>query len=737
MSHTFLKVGKLPQLHSYRLSDWDAGVFDLEVTNLGIIPPTSSRDSKAGAKNSGKKKPKPQIGRVQRILISLGIRTRFNLKLNGSAVSPSASDQVPPVKEGSFKGTLMALTQAADRVDSTFSTYFAALGIETHVPIPRTRAFRQSVVTWDRGDFPPHCAVIPKSQEASALAIFDNLALANVASIIRLLVPNPSGNIIEWVLKGIGSDVLLDIDPVPAKITSIADIENFNSKLRARLFSNAYELPNVGDRKDWYTDRVFAEQQFVGANPVTIAAAPADLLQEFYQEAVKQSSPAATLLASLKPQFLFVQDCRYFREAIGADPNAELKDDSTDNIRYGCASVTLFYLTAEGVLHPLAVVLDYRVSMANSIVIFNKRLRATDSTASEATDWPWRYAKLCSQVADWARHEIAVHLAETHFVEEGVIVAALRSFEVNHPVYQILSPHWLRTLSLNASARGTLVPDVVIRLVGFTEAQSYKFINNSYENFDWEGSYVPNHLKGRGFPSDEAGLNDKMYHNYAFARSVIVMWNVIRAFVHDLVSIYYNSDSAVAQDVDIQTWCDEARGDNAGRLKKFPAKIQTIESLVNVITMCIHIATNQHTAVNYLQQYYMTFVINKPAALCVPLPKSLDDLRKYKEQNLLDSYPINRPAEWLLASHVPWLLSFRVEAMNNSLSKYASSLYTVNKNKSSPTKVEVATAAAAERFYNGLKAFTDRMLKISSEMDDQTVPYSVLHPDANAVSILT
>ncbi|TFK76201.1 Lipoxygenase [Pluteus cervinus] len=573
--------------------------------------------------------------------------------------------------------------------------------------------------------------------EASATTIFNNLALANVASILAALVPVQKGNVISWVLQDALALGVLAVNPAPKDITSVSQLEKLNLDLQNRwVFKNAYDLPNVGNRTDWYTDTVFAGQQFVGTNPTTIKAAPQELVAEFVGEAKKQNlQDVVDYLGSLTLDSLYVQDYRDFRDAVGVASDADLKDGDGDGARFQCAAVVLFNLSADGVLHPLAIVIDYKQSVANSVTIFNKRLRASDSAASEATDWPWRYAKLCAQTSDWARHEIEVHLTDTHLVEEVTIVAALRAFADTHPVYTLLSPHWLRTLSLNASARNTLVPQIIMRIVGFTEDQSYKFINYSFNNFDWEGSYPPNDLKRRGFPTDQAELDGPKYHNYAFARDILPMWNAIKSFVHEMLAISYTSDSDVASDADIQTWCDEIRGDDAGKLKSFPAKIETLAALEDAISFCIHIATNQHTAVNYLQQYYMTFVPNKPAALCVPLPKTLAELQQYKEINIVNSYPVNRPAEWLLSSHVPWLLSFRVED-KNSLSKYAQSLFQVNAGKKSPKPAEVATATAAKNFYDSLVAFTDKMLQVSKSLDDQTIPYTVLHPAANAVSIL-
>ena len=94
--------------------------------------------------------------------------------------------------------------------------------------------------------------------------------------------------------------------------------------------------------------------------------------------------------------------------------------------------------------------------MDASVTIFNRRVSSA-STLPEKEDWPWRYAKMCAQVSDWAHHEITVHLVHTHFVEEATIVAAHRTIDPSHVVFKLLEPHWNVTLSLNAAARTTLV----------------------------------------------------------------------------------------------------------------------------------------------------------------------------------------------------------------------------------------------------------------------------------------
>ena len=102
---------------------------------------------------------------------------------------------------------------------------------------------------------------------------------------------------------------------------------------------------------------------------------------------------------------------------------------------------------------------SYCSNIENSVVIFNQQLDTNAAAAADQKhDWPWCYAKTCAQVSDWLRHEIGIHLTDTHLVEEAVIVATHRTIPCNIQ-YSACYRHIGPTLSLNASAHDTLVPD--------------------------------------------------------------------------------------------------------------------------------------------------------------------------------------------------------------------------------------------------------------------------------------
>ena len=557
--------------------------------------------------------------------------------------------------------------------------------------------------------YPPHLNIIPEQDDVSLIKIFDFMRLLDTGTLLGRVVP----------------DVILDFIHEHPESGTIAGIEERNKTLRRQKL-DIFTEPNIGDRNDWYTDAVFAQQNFTGTNPTTIKLAPPELIQQFMIAAKDQhNEKAANRIATAEQGSLYVQDNSYFRKAVNAGPDGPLRSD--DGTRWQTASVSLFHLGSDGKLHPLAIVIDYKKSVQESVTIFNQRLNHSVSKASEATDWPWRYAKTCAQSSDWVRHEVIIHLGNTHLVEEAVIVATNRSFSKSHIIYRLLQPHWLKTLSINAAARSSLVPEVVTKICGFSDDQLFTYLRDAYTNFDFTGLYIPNDLKGRGFPIDQ--LSSPKFKNYVYGKNMYILWHVLRKFVSTYLSTVYKTDSDVASDKSIQGWYTEMQSPAGGNMKSFPT-IRTRNELFDAATMCIHIASPQHTAVNYLQSYYQSFVINKPPALCAEPPSSLSELRSLREADVIRALPTTRPREWLLASHLPHLLSFKV-AEDQTIVNYAASLAKVAEGNG-----EKEIAKAAGTLYKDLVELGEIFKENSKLMDDQTMPYEVMDPDATAISIL-
>ncbi|KAI0134249.1 lipoxygenase [Xylariales sp. AK1849] len=676
----------------------------------------------------------------------------FNEELLNLKIFPDGDEYAGgDIKKGTYAGTQAALTHIYSRIEQSYGSYFDVLAIEPTLPRYMDLSEQRSKYQWSEypnetvtlkdGDtkttvqrpaaYPPHLQTVPKEDDVSRAAIFTALGLAESAIILQKVVPDTFlGKTADWLLTKVRSA----IEGHPQAGPSIKDVEEYN-RYHRKSGTDIARGDNIGLLDDWFSDRRFADQSFTGTNPTTITRASSALIKEYIEAAKAHGYDKwADRLPLINPTSLLVQDCSYFREATGVAPNATLYDKqiaSDDN--WACASVTLYQLHDDGKLHPIAITIDYKQKMENSVTIFNKRMGPADSTTGEASDWPWRYAKTCAQVSDWLRHEITVHLTNAHFVEEALIVATNRTIPMEHIVYKTLHPHWYKTLSLNAAARDTLVPQIIRDIVGFSPDQTSSYIRHAFETFNFVENYVPNQLKSRGFPSQEDALKDPKYKNYAYAKNMTSMWIAIRTYVVSTLYTYYDkshADEKVANDTYVADWCKELQ--TAGYIKTFPT-IKTFDQLADAVTMCIHIASPFHSTVNYLQNFYQAFVVAKPSCLCAAPPTSLGELQSYTEKDVVRALPIDRQREWLLTAQVPWLLSYKV-GTDRSLLNFALSQWNIYKQKTEPREVEIRVIS--EKFYQKLSELAKQFYETSKAMDEGSIPYMVMDPGVTAVSIL-
>ncbi|KXJ86478.1 lipoxygenase 1 [Microdochium bolleyi] len=676
-------------------------------------------------------------------------RQKIALKTNKDGSTSDSFLAKRALSQGTYKGTRLAGLELYKCFEEAMAAHYNSEGFETMFPVQRTLQQKRDLYEWSNPavDFyPPHLLTkkdvpIPGSDKDGT--IFDPTEQAFVTQIAAAFT-----YIIPEKISERGT---------PFEGPTIADTEAYNRDPSHRSPpTDIMNGRNIGELADWYSDRRFAQQQLSGVNPCTIEKAPADRIRAFAAEASKQGNTGMqTLLDQGKD--IYMQDYSFFREAVGytnGEPfvnvvPADLSDPKKPVFtkRFASAPIGLFQLHDDGRLHPLAITIDYKGSMDKSVTIFNRRLGPDDkAVVAEKVDWPWRYAKTVLQAADWARHEIAVHLVDTHMIEEAIIVATNRTVPDDHILYELLSPHWFRTLSLNKGARELLVPAVIARLAGFgpalqpgVDTNVYKMVRYSFDKFDFQGKYIPNDLQKRGF-NVTAEENTEKLRNYPYATNMYVLWGVLRDFVKTVLSIRYKSDADVKNDPTIASWCKEIQ--EKGTIKTFPT-ITTLDQLIDAATMCIHIASPQHTAINYLQNYYYNYVPSKPPALCTPLPQDLQSLKAITEKDLTAALPIGsldaKWKDWLLAAQLPELLSFKVEDQYNLLT-YAKTLYEINhKRSAAECKTDLrpdVLACAGAKLYGRLIALKAVFETNSAFQTVGNIEYNVMDPNTTAVSIL-
>jgi len=209
----------------------------------------------------------------------------------------------------------------------------------------------------------------------------------------------------------------------------------------------------------------------------------------------------------------------------------------------------------------------------------------------------------------------------------------------------LLEEHFRVTLPLNVLARYTLLPGPLKALTGQGVAGNVAIINAFWKAVDCKQDYFPTHLKDRGFSLDTKELENEGYY---YAADGLRIWNHLRSYVHGVFEALSWDDKKLISDQHIKSWLAELCTDVPG--PKFP-QIENLNDLVDFVTHIIFTASVQHSAVNYLQEYYMAFVGNYPSALFRDLPEE----RFIDEQFVCESLPSFRLAK--LAQSLGNLLS--------------------------------------------------------------------------------
>ena len=230
----------------------------------------------------------------------------------------------------------------------------------------------------------------------------------------------------------------------------------------------------------------------------------------------------------------------------------------------------------------------------------------------------WCYAKTCVRVADWNVHEFGSHFALSHVVSEIACVLTHHNLPADHPLFQLLLPHFHHNIPLDNNARTQLVPKFMAsRLSGLNTSECFALCAAIYKQWNFEKHYVPNELEQRG-------VSELPEELYPFKATALLVWTNIKAYVTNVLQSLHDVDGtskSLLTDVYVKQWCNDMKDNIPG----FPV-IKNVAQLCDAVTMIIYTATHQHAAVNYFQQMYMAYVPAAPGVLSAKPPADLCEI---------------------------------------------------------------------------------------------------------------
>ncbi|KAM7202640.1 Lipoxygenase [Naviculisporaceae sp. PSN 640] len=245
----------------------------------------------------------------------------------------------------------------------------------------------------------------------------------------------------------------------------------------------------------------------------------------------------------------------------------------------------------------------------------------------------WLLAKIMYSVNDFWFAQWN-HLAGTHEVVQIVWMAALRSLSHDHPVHAILDRLTLEVFSIQILAKVVLfLPfGAVDQIFPFSGRAAETYSNKQYK--DGAGSFRSNYflanLRKRGLIDSPLGPELKSFPFYEDAGAIHA---AIKGFITSFVKSYYHSDADILDDEELQYWVEEATG--PAKVLDFPDKIETVDSLIGVLTQIAHLVSSAHHTVNTNELLRISSTLPFcPPALYKPLPVS-----KSNDTNPVDYLP--------------------------------------------------------------------------------------------------
>ncbi len=408
------------------------------------------------------------------------------------------------------------------------------------------------------------------------------------------------------------------------------DFNPSSEKAYERLL-NTIPPPRV--KSNWEQDEEFARQRLAGVNPMAIQ---------------RCSALPNELLANATDRFLAERHRTSLNQAL--DSGRLFKTEYPllwekpvqEKVRRGAtlaAPTCLFYVDDRGVLMPAAIQLKPS-DVRNKNPVFTPLNPV----------WDWRLARAHAQASDSHYHEAIFHLLETHLVCEVFALSTHRNLHPDHPLHQLLMPHFVHTLAINEQARKNLLGDhgEIARCMAAKHTGNINLLRMVWPSWDYRDHQLDTDLQHRDV---------KDLPGYLYRDDAIEVHGAIEEYVRGIVSIWYENDEDVRQDMELQAWSREIADPQRGQIRGFPDQIVHREQLIEIAANVIFRASAQHAAVNNGQFGAYGWIPNAPVAVYQGLPDEIpaDGKAIFSERDFYRVLP-NR-ARTFGQTGMVWLLS--------------------------------------------------------------------------------
>ncbi|XP_037544112.1 polyunsaturated fatty acid lipoxygenase ALOX15B [Nematolebias whitei] len=346
----------------------------------------------------------------------------------------------------------------------------------------------------------------------------------------------------------------------------------------------------------WKEDWFFGYQCLNGCNPLQVRqvrrlppnlAVTSDRLRPFLP---KHSS----LEEELQKGTVYLLDY----EVLDGLPGNQINGKQT----YLSAPLCLLHLNQQDQLVPIAIQLQQTPGPQNPVFM----------PSDPGSDW--LLAKIWVHCMDFQCHQLVSHYMRTHMMAELCCVATLRQLPDQHPLHQLLMPHVRTSLQINLQARASLLaPNGIFdQVVGSGLNIIPSLLSRASARVRYRSLCVPDDVSDRGV--------DNLPHSY-YAQDALRIWDALHRFVSSWLDLFYNGDTDVQTDTELQNWVSDITTHGFPENSGFPLCFHTKAEVSKFVTMFIYSCSALHAAVNFSQLDFALWMPNCPASMMRPPPQ--------------------------------------------------------------------------------------------------------------------
>nr|KYP38225.1 hypothetical protein KK1_040535 [Cajanus cajan] len=463
------------------------------------------------------------------------------------------------------------------------------------------------------------------------------------------------------------------------------------------------------DKFFWFSDEEFARETLAGVNPYSIKLVKEWPLRSKLEPQIYGPPESAITREVIEPQIIgygTIEEAIKEKKLYMLDyhdlfiPYVSKVRKIKGTTLYG--SRTLFFLTKQGTLKPLAIELT-RPPMDGKPQWKQVFTPASHCISDSTNLWLWRLAKAHVIAHDSGYHELVNHWLRTHAVMEPFVIATNRHLSTLHPIYKILQPHLRYTLAINSLAREILInANGIIENSFSPNKYSMELSSVAYDQFwRFDLQALPNDLIDRGM----AEVDDSAPHglklaieDYPFANDGLLIWDAIKQWVTEYVNHYYPNSSTIESDHELQSWWREIRIVGHGDKSEEPwwPNLKTPKDLIDIINTVTWTASAHHAAVNFGQYTYGGYFPNRPNIIRNKMPT--EDPSKEEWENFL-----NKPEQTLLECFPSQIQAITMMVVFNILSYHSPDEEYIGQYMNPAWAENLTIKTAFERFHKRLE----------------------------------